>query len=97
MSSATRHPLWRETVSRTLGSPVHQALAGLIRERRKAAGLTLVEVASRLDRPHSFMVNIEKGERRLDVVELLNIAEAMGFDAHKLIDDLIAIRASLPK
>lgn len=87
----------RNTVSRTLGSPIHLALADLIRSRRKEARLTQVEVARRLDRPQSFLTSIERGERRLDVAELLNIAEAVGFDVHALIDEIKEIRCSLSK
>lgn len=37
---------------------------------RKDAGLTQVEVARRLGRTQSFVTKAERGERRLDVVEL---------------------------
>jgi transcriptional regulator with XRE-family HTH domain len=38
------------------------------------AGLTQVEVANRLERPQSFVSKIESGERRVDVVELSELA-----------------------
>jgi transcriptional regulator with XRE-family HTH domain len=38
------------------------------------AGLTQVEVANRLKRPQSFVSKIESGERRVDVVELSELA-----------------------
>ena len=56
----------------------------LIRARREA-GLTQVEVASRLGRPQSYVSKYENGERRLDVIEFLEIARAVGFDAIRLI------------
>jgi transcriptional regulator with XRE-family HTH domain len=40
------------------------------------AGLTQVEVANRLKRPPSFVSKIESGERRVDVVELSELAKA---------------------
>ena len=43
-------------------------------EARKAAGLTQVQVARKLGRPQSFVSKYETGERRLDVVEFLEIA-----------------------
>jgi transcriptional regulator with XRE-family HTH domain len=52
---------------------------GLTRERRKA-GKTQAEVARRLGRPQSYISKYEGGERRLDVVEFLDIADAVGFD-----------------
>ena len=37
-------------------------------------------------RYQSIVANIESGERRIDVVEFLDIAEAIGFDPGKLIE-----------
>jgi transcriptional regulator with XRE-family HTH domain len=45
-----------------------------LRQARVEAGLTQVEVAKRLHRPQSFVSKIESGERRVDVVELTEIA-----------------------
>ena len=41
---------------------------------RHEAGLTQVEVARRLRRPQSFVSKIESGERRVDVIELEDLA-----------------------
>jgi transcriptional regulator with XRE-family HTH domain len=43
-------------------------------EARKQAGLTQVEVARRLGKPHSFVSKCELGERRVDLVELQRFA-----------------------
>ena len=37
-----------------------------------------MEVAKRLDEPQSFVSKYEQGERRLDVIELRQVAEALG-------------------
>lgn len=42
---------------------------------RKQAGLTQVEVAKRLGRAHSFISKCELGERRVDFVELRQLAQ----------------------
>jgi transcriptional regulator with XRE-family HTH domain len=47
---------------------------------RKDADVTQDEVAKRLDRPQSFVSKYENGERRVDVIEFLEIAHAIGFD-----------------
>jgi transcriptional regulator with XRE-family HTH domain len=47
---------------------------GRLRQARVEAGLTQVEVANRLERPQSFVSKIESGERRVDVVELSELA-----------------------
>ena len=47
---------------------------GKLRQARLEAGLTQVEVARKLKRPQSFVSKIESGERRVDVVELSELA-----------------------
>src|ERR1700688_1707651 len=49
-------------------------LARLVRARREA-GLTQVEVAKRLGKAHSFVSKCELGERRVDFVELQQLAK----------------------
>ncbi|MBL8841971.1 MAG: helix-turn-helix transcriptional regulator [Planctomycetes bacterium] len=49
-----------------------------LREARVAAGLTQVEVARRLGKPQSFVSKCESGERRVDVVELFDLAYLYG-------------------
>jgi transcriptional regulator with XRE-family HTH domain len=45
-----------------------------LRRARQEAGLTQVEVATRLRRPQSFVSKCESGERRVDIVELQEFA-----------------------
>jgi transcriptional regulator with XRE-family HTH domain len=79
-------------MSQTLGSPRHEALrAFLVRERRKA-GLTQAEVADRLDRYQSFISTVESGQRRIDVVEFLELADAVGFDPRQAIQQLLKVK-----
>jgi transcriptional regulator with XRE-family HTH domain len=65
---------------------------GRLRKRlvsaRKARGLTQVDLAQRLARPQSFVSKYERGERRLDVVEFLEVAKAIGSDPFKLLKEL---------
>jgi len=60
----------------------------LLIEARAGAGLTQVEVAERLSRPQSFVSKYENGERRLDVIEFLQVTRAIGVDAGRLIKKL---------
>lgn len=52
---------------------------------RKAAGLTQAEVAAALSRPQSFVAKYEGGERRLDVIEFLDVCRATGASAVKIV------------
>jgi transcriptional regulator with XRE-family HTH domain len=49
-------------------------------EARRQAGLTQEEAAHRLGKPQSFLSKCESGERRLDFVEVLALAELYGVD-----------------
>ncbi len=55
---------------------------------RKHAGLTQTIVAERLGRPPSFVAKIELGDRRLDVLEFLEVARVIGFDPADLLRQL---------
>jgi transcriptional regulator with XRE-family HTH domain len=68
-------------VAKTLGSKRHQALIALLIERREAAGMTQAQLADRLGEYQSFVARLESGQRRVDVVEFLELAEVLGFDA----------------
>ncbi len=67
-------------LSSTLQSPKHEILRRFVVAQRKKAKLRQVDVAKRLGRYQSYVTNIETGQRRIDVVELLGLAEAIGFD-----------------
>ena len=49
-------------------------------EMRKQAGLTQADIAGNLGKPQSYVSKYENGERRLDVIEFLEIANAIGID-----------------
>ena len=55
---------------------------------RRSRALTQVDVAERLGKPQSFVSKYERGERRLDVVEFLEVAKAIGIDPKAVIDKL---------
>ena len=75
-------------MSKTIHSERHKRLAELLSEKRKAAGLTQAEVAKAMGRHQPFIANIENGERRVDIIELIDLAKIIGFDVHQLIDEL---------
>lgn len=54
-------------------------LARLI-EARTAAGLSQGEVARRLGRPQQFVSRYELAGRRLDIIEYIDVALALGLD-----------------
>lgn len=65
-------------MEKSIWSDEYQQLCMLLRQLRREAGLTQVEVARRLDVAQSFVSKYESGERRLDVIELRHVAQALG-------------------
>jgi transcriptional regulator with XRE-family HTH domain len=60
-------------------------LQKLLREMRLEAGLNQVELAERLGADQSFVSRYERGERRLDLVELDEICTACGIRVENLV------------
>ena len=56
---------------------------------REAAGLTQTQLAAKLFRPQSFVSKYERGERRLDVIECLEVSEALGIDPVQFIKKIM--------
>lgn len=76
---------------KTLGSARHEALIAYLIEAREQAGLTQTELADKLGEYQSFVARLESGQRRVDVVEFLELAEVLGFDASNAIKSLLGI------
>jgi transcriptional regulator with XRE-family HTH domain len=58
----------------------YRAFLAKLLQARKDAGLTQVEVSHRMGKPHSFVSKCELGERRVDFVELQQLAKIYGKD-----------------
>ena len=56
--------------------------------RREQAGLTQDDLASRLGETQSFVSKCERGERRMDVVELREFCKAMGITLDRFVKQL---------
>jgi transcriptional regulator with XRE-family HTH domain len=57
-----------------------------LKQARLDAGLTQTELADRLERPQSFVAKYENGERRVEVVEFVQIVRAIGCDGRAILD-----------
>ena len=55
---------------------------------RERVGLKQSDVAARLGLPASYLSKIENGTRRLDVIELIQIARAMKVDPADIVREL---------
>lgn len=63
--------------------------------QRKAAALTQTVVAKRLAKPPSYVAKYEGGDRRLYLLEFMDVAAAIGFDPCKLIRALKIVRCPI--
>jgi transcriptional regulator with XRE-family HTH domain len=84
MTSATRG------IAKSVHSADQAAFCELMVGARKAAGLTQHALARRLKKPQSFIAKYEGGERRLDVMEFVTVARALGADPLKLMTTLLS-------
>ena len=76
-------------MSKTIRTPRQQRLIELLVEARKRAGLTQIVLAERVGRPQSFVAKYENGERRLDIVEFIELVEAMGVEPKRIFARLL--------
>ncbi len=74
-------------MAKTIHRKEYAALIETVRDARLAAGLTQVQVSSKLGRSQSLLSDVETGKRRVDVVELRDIARLTGLSLGKLIAD----------
>ena len=70
---------------RSIYSAEYRAFLQRLKAQRLLRGKTQVEVAKALGKPQSFVSKIEQGERRLDPLELKQLAALYGVSADWLL------------
>lgn len=75
-------------MTRSIFTRRYELLRRLIVEARKDARLTQVELAKKLGKPQSFVSKYEIGERRLDVIEFVDVTTAIGVSPQRLLVQL---------
>lgn len=83
--------LWQRLahVQKSISSPAYAHLRSILIDARRQAGLNQSDLADVLGKPQSYVSKYETGERRLDVLELITVAQAIGIDPVKVVKDLI--------
>ena len=76
-------------LGKTLRSRGHRALIAILVSARRRAGMTQRELAARIRRPRSFVGRMEAGERRIDVIEFIQIVRAVDGDPKELFGKLV--------
>ena len=74
---------------KSIYSKQHTALHDFWIDRRKELSLSQAELAEKLNVVQSLIGKIETGDRRLDIVEMIDYAKALEVDPHTVIDLII--------
>jgi ribosome-binding protein aMBF1 (putative translation factor) len=74
---------------KSLRSPRHRALTAVLVSARKAQRLSQHELAARLKTSQTVIARIEVGERRVDVVEFLDLARVLKLDPRDVLTRLM--------
>ncbi|WP_439478766.1 helix-turn-helix domain-containing protein [Brevundimonas sp.] len=69
-------------------SPAYEAAVSQLVAVRKRCGLSQRDLAERINKPRSFISKIENRERRIDIVEFIVLARALGLDPNDLLAEL---------
>jgi transcriptional regulator with XRE-family HTH domain len=67
-------------MSKSLHSQRYRLFRELLLAERERAGFTQVDVAKMLRKPQSFVSKYERGDRRLDMTEFLELADVLSVD-----------------
>lgn len=72
---------------RTSFSPEYKIFLSLIADVRKRAEKTQAEVAKALGKPQSFVSKYERGERRIDFAEFVDLCDILETDPVKFLKE----------
>jgi transcriptional regulator with XRE-family HTH domain len=78
-------------MSKEIYTPRHEALRKLIKLERQRLELSQTELAVRLGWDQTTVSHIETGSKRVTVIELIELSEALGFDLKEAIGRIAKI------
>lgn len=73
------------SMAKDILSSQRRRLQAILRQARLDAGLRQVDLAMLLRQPQSFVSKYESGERRLDLLELRQVCQALGVSLSELV------------
>ncbi|WP_417623440.1 helix-turn-helix domain-containing protein [Paremcibacter congregatus] len=80
-------------MTKSIFSDRYQHFRKLLVNARNKAGLSQTQLAEKINKRQTFISKYEIGERRIDVVELIEIAEALNIDPCEIIVELKKVKA----
>jgi transcriptional regulator with XRE-family HTH domain len=70
----------------SLHSHRYKIFRSLLISAREKSGLTQVQIAEQLKKPQSFISKYERGERRVDFSEFVELADVLNIDIVKFVE-----------
>jgi transcriptional regulator with XRE-family HTH domain len=77
-------------MSKSAFSDAHKILVEQLTAARKQSGMKQEELAALIGKDQSYISNIERGQRRVDVLEFVALASAMNADPVQLFTAIIS-------
>jgi transcriptional regulator with XRE-family HTH domain len=77
-------------MDKTIYSREYAVVLRLLRAAREKAGITQVKLAEKLGLTQSFVSKIERGDRRLDIVQLRTVCQVFGLSLLEFVEQLEA-------
>jgi len=74
-------------MTKAIYRPEYGVFLGLLKRRRIEAGMTQAQCSTALGHPQSFMSDVERGSRRLDIMQLRDLCEVIGIELSALVLD----------
>ncbi len=75
-------------MEKSIHSPQYAIFLKALRQARRRSGITQIELAKRIGETQSFVSKCERGERRLDVIELRAFSKAFGIPLKQFVERL---------
>ncbi|MGH8108598.1 MAG: helix-turn-helix domain-containing protein [Arenimonas sp.] len=70
---------------KTIHRPEYDVLRSLLRQARLEAGVLQKDLSAALGHQQSFVSDVERGVRRIDIIELRDFCLAFGIDFHEFV------------
>lgn len=78
-------------MAKSTASARYQKLLDVLLEERTKQGLLQKDLGNKMGKPQSFISKVERGERRIDPAEFIDICVALGIDPAEMIREIAAI------
>src|SRR5215216_1927599 len=77
--------IYIKPVTKSVFTKRYKLFLAILISTREDKGFSQHQLAKRLKKPQSFVSKYERGERRLDVIEFLDIVKVLEADPHEII------------